>query len=90
MELVTREIDLSDYLHLSRNFMPGWLYHDEAWLTAVRDGFGVEVFGLLTETSAGDAVALTPVMSIRKWLFAVVLGLIHFCLVRRRQCLQLR
>ena len=69
MALVTREINLSDYLHLSRNFMPGWLYHGEAWLTAVRDGFGVEVTGLLTETPAGKAVALTPVMSMHKGLF---------------------
>src|SRR3989337_2563372 len=68
MALATREIDLTDYLHLSRNFVPGWLYHGEAWLTSVRDGFGVEVFGLLTETSAGDAVALTPVMRTRKGL----------------------
>ncbi len=69
MALVTREIGLGDYLYLSRNFVPGWLYHGEAWLTAVRDGLGVEVFGLLTETPAGEAVALTPVMSIRKGLF---------------------
>jgi len=69
MALVTREIDLNDYLHLSRNFVPGWLYQGEAWLAAVRDGFGVEVSGLLTETPDGKAVALTPVMSMRKGLF---------------------
>lgn len=69
MALATREISLGDYLRLARYFTPGWVYHGEAWLTAVRDGFGVEISGLLTETRTGQAVALTPVMSVRKGLF---------------------
>lgn len=49
--------------------MPGWLYHGEPWLTAIRDSLGADIFGLLTETNAGEAVALTPVMHIRRGLF---------------------
>ena len=72
MSIVTRKISLNDYLRLSHDFMPGWLYHGEPWLTAVRDGFEVKVFGLYSETKGGEAVALSPVMGVRKGPFLLL------------------
>lgn len=72
MALVSRGVGLVDYLDLSRDFEPGWLYHGPAWLSAIRDGFQAEVAGLVTETAAGEAIALTPLMRIRKGIFQLV------------------
>lgn len=70
--LVTREICLDDYFGLVKSFERGWLYHDKSWLLTVRDGFGAEVVALLTENRGGEAIALTPLMRIRKGPFKLV------------------
>lgn len=70
--LTTREIRLNEYLGLVGAFEPGWLYHDEAWLASVRDGFGAEVLAYVTESPEGEAVALTPAIRIRKAVFKLI------------------
>lgn len=66
---ITREICLEDYFLSVQRFERGWLYHDKSWLMSVRDGFGAEVVALLTENRDGEAIALTPLMRIRKGPF---------------------
>ncbi|MEW6165076.1 MAG: GNAT family N-acetyltransferase [Pseudomonadota bacterium] len=70
--LPTRRIDLQDFFGLIDGLEPGWLYHDQCWLTSVRDGFGIEVMALLTEDGRGRVIAATPFMRVRKGPFRVV------------------
>jgi hypothetical protein len=71
MSLVTRKINFDDYLTLCQGIESQWLYHGAGWLTAVRDGFGANIYALLTE-SQNDMVAVTPIMSIRKGFITIV------------------
>lgn len=64
--LVTTKLEFADYSRATQHFESMSLYHGERWLNAIRNGFGAEVFGLLTTSVGGEVIALTPVMSIRK------------------------
>lgn len=72
MRFITEEISFTDYIDSIRRFESAWLYHDKQWLAAVREGFNAEIFGLLTRTTQGDFISLTPVMSVRKSFFRLV------------------
>jgi len=70
--LTTKKIRLTDYVIMLEDFESGWLYHDRSWLDTVHDGFDAEVIALLTEDSFGKAIAMTPLMQIRKGPFRLV------------------
>lgn len=64
--LVTTKLEFADYSRATQHFESMSLYHGERWLNAIRNGFGAEVFGLLTTSVGGEVIALAPIMSIRK------------------------
>lgn len=74
MQVTSEFITLEQYLDLIRQFPASMttMYHQAAWLQAVRDGFGIDIRGVVTAEHGGKMIAITPFMVTKKGPFCLL------------------
>ncbi len=60
MNWETKIVSWDEYLTAAHGLEPGWLYHHDAWASVMRDGFGVEMRGIVRPPGLRGRGRYTP------------------------------